>query len=438
VNSVVVTRYRPNSGTSGAALRVWQNIRALGSLGPVDVVTVGVDDTAGPVEGVREWAPFSVADRSRWERIWTSCSPLRPGIYPGIDLYHFGRVTSWLRERALQRRYDLAVIETTSLAAYLPDLKRVADCVAFDAHNVESVLHAALGVALAGSKPRIGRRFKNWVLNRRMAAAEKRVILGADLVWVCSNADAAAISRLYGRRIGVTVVPNGVDVEAYRHAGAPAPCGDWSRLPIRMVYPGLFTYVPNEDAALRLIQEVFPAVRAYRSDARVVLVGRDPTPTLVELARRTPGVEITGHVESIVPHLEEPCVVTLPIALGSGTRLKILEAFAVGRPVVSTAKGAEGIEALDGRHLLIREDPQSIANAVVELWTRPSLRAGLCEDALDLVRTKYSWSSAAQMIAQSLQLDPNRSHLQPDSVAERGHAGRSTKSVVCCAAEPKG
>ena len=200
-------------------------------------------------------------------------------------------------------------------------------------------------------------------------------------------------------------MPNGVDLAAYRRADAPPFDSDWSRLPVTLVYPGLFSYRPNEDAALRLIGDVVPAVRALGYQARAVLVGRNPTPALVDAARRDPAVHVTGAVESIVPYLEQPCVVTLPITLGSGTRLKIVEAFAAGKPVVTTAKGVEGIDAVDGKHLLVREGPQAIASAVIDLWTRPSMRVTLCATALALARDKYSWSAATDRIAASLRVD---------------------------------
>jgi polysaccharide biosynthesis protein PslH len=242
-------------------------------------------------------------------------------------------------------------------------------------------------------------------LHRRMVAAERRIVMGADVVWACSEHDARQLERVHGRRTRMTVVPNGVDVDSYRRAGALPPGADWSRLPITLLYPGLFNYLPNEDAATRLIRDVLPAVRAHGRSVRLVLVGRNPTPSLLAAARQDAGVEVTGTVESVVPYLEQACVVTLPIAIASGTRLKILEAFAVGRPVVSSAKGAEGIEALDGEHLLIRETPESMAAAVIDLWNRPVLRTTLCQNALELVRTRYSWSIAARRIAQSL--DPS-------------------------------
>jgi glycosyltransferase involved in cell wall biosynthesis len=117
----------------------------------------------------------------------------------------------------------------------------------------------------------------------------------------------------------------------------------------------------------------------------------------------------------VLPYLERPCIVTVPITLGSGTRLKIIEAFAVGRPVVSTAKGAEGLDAADGEHLMIREGAQAIADAAIAVWRSSTLRNRLCRNALDLVRSRYSWAAATQRIIQSLGIDPER-HL-PEVVA---------------------
>src|SRR5262245_27123322 len=106
MTSVVLTHYRPHRPSGGAPLRNWQNIRALATFGPVDVVTVGVEDTSEAIEGVREWVPFSLASRSTWNRIKTAWSPLRPGIYPGIDLYSSTRVKSWIRDRSSPHPYD--------------------------------------------------------------------------------------------------------------------------------------------------------------------------------------------------------------------------------------------------------------------------------------------------------------------------------------------
>jgi glycosyltransferase involved in cell wall biosynthesis len=407
MTTLVLTRHQPYPPAGGGPLRNWQNIRALASLGPVDVVSIGVDEAAEPVEGIREWTSLSLRQRTKWDRLKTACWLLRPGIFPAVDQIHARSVERWLRQRMAQRRYDLAVIEGISVSSYVDELKRAGCRVVFDAHNAESVYQSAVLSALSGPRPSVARSVKDLILHRRIVAAERRIVMGADVVWACSEHDALQLERVHGRQAGMTVVPNGVDVDKYRRIGALPVEADWSRLPITLLYPGLFNYLPNEDAATRLIRDVLPAVRARGRSARLVLVGRNPTSSLLAAARQDPDIEVTGTVESVVPYLEQACVVTLPITLASGTRLKILEAFAVGRPVVSSAKGAEGIEALDGEHLLIRETPESMAAAVIDLWNRPVLRTTLCQNALELVRTRYSWSIAARRIAQSL--DPSLS-----------------------------
>jgi glycosyltransferase involved in cell wall biosynthesis len=402
MNTLVLASDRPHRPAGGYALRVLQNIRALALLGPVDVMSVGVEDPAEVVEGVRDWVPFSIRTHSTWGSIKSKAWPLRPGVYPGVDLYHSTTVQRHIQRATARRGYDVAVIEGILMSSYLDDLKRGGCRVVFDAHNIEDKLHEAVVQARSGPTPSLVQRAKDRVLRRRMTQTEKQAILAADVLWACSERDAREIERVYETSTPVMVVPNGVDVETYRRAGAPQPADDWSDVPITLLYPGLFRYSPNEDAALRLVREVLPAVRARGYRARVVLVGREPTPAMSAAAKQDPWVTVTGTVESVLPYLEQPCVVTLPLMLGSGTRLKIVEAFAVGRPVVSTAKGAEGIDAVDGEHLLIRDDVDAMAAAVIDLWNRPGLRTHLCTNAHHLVRTRYSWSVAATRIAHSL------------------------------------
>ena len=423
MNSVVLTRWRPDKPTSGAALRNWQNIRGLAQLGPVDVVSVGEEDRAERVECVREWATFSIRQRSWWERTKTRCGLMRPGVYRGIDLLHLRSVTRWVSNHGGACGYDVAVIEGLSLASYIRELKGLSRQVVFDAHNVESVFHSAAVSAMSDRPEGIVRRARSWLSRRLMEEAERRAVLGADVVWACSDHDAREIESAYRTPSPVTVVPNAVDVDAYRRADAPAAGDDWSRTPITLVYPGSFAYPPNAEAAMRLITEVLPVVRARGYMVRAILVGRDPTPRMLDAARQYAGVEITGMVESVVPYFAQPCVVTLPITLGSGTRLKILEAFAAGRPVVTTPKGAEGLDVVDNEHLLIREDLDALANAVVDLWGRPRLRESLCANALELVRRDYSWPVAARRIAQSLGIEGNPSSHYAEPAKRRRSLG---------------
>lgn len=408
LRSLVLTRHALHAPVGRAALRDRQNVHGLSLLGPVDVVSIGPDEAMAPAEDVSDWMAFGLRRRSIWDRVKTSCWVLRPGVIRSVDGHHLQCVRRWLRRRLRQRRYDAVVVEGIALASYIPDLRRGGCRIVFDCHNVESALHADVLASRTERASSPLHALKDRVATRRITEAERRAVRGADVVWGCSEQDARMLERRYGAR-QVTVVPNTVDLRAYRQLHAAPVDDDWSHRPITLVYPGVFGYSPNADAALHLIRRLLPAVRACGVEARAVLVGGDPTPEMLAAAHDDPSIAVTGQVESVQRYLEQPCVVTLPLRLGSGTRLKVVEALAAGRPVVSTAKGVEGLAVRDDVHLLVREDPPAMARAVLDLWRQPRLRQRLCANALELVRREYSWACAARRIADSLQgPQPNR------------------------------
>ncbi len=403
---LVLARFSPVIPKGGAALRNCQTIRALANLGDVDVVTVGDEVSAGePVGDVRQWKGFSLSRLLRnkgliyrgRKKVWRAI----PGAIPIIDKYFQPEVVEYLVDRVQRERYDFAVIEELSLARYLPVLQSAGCRTIFDAHNIESVLRTKLAkVGRQGSKLH---PLDRYLIDRRMLGLERKIIRRSDAVWVCSKVDADQIASFYGRSRSVFVIPNGVDVRAYRHNEDVAQEAE-SRGPIQLLYMGSYSYYPNEEAALCLIREVMPLVRAKGEEVRLTLVGRDPSSAMLQAAGGTGDVTITGSVESVLPYLQQSSLMVVPLTLGSGTRLKILEAFAAGCPVISSSKGAEGIECIDERHLLIRESPESMAKAAIELWKNTGKMRSIQKNALELVSRKYSWNSAAEKIKNSLHL----------------------------------
>jgi glycosyltransferase involved in cell wall biosynthesis len=318
-------------------------------------------------------------------------------------MYRTPTAEAAFREMVAARTYDLAVVEQIVMASWLPLLRKAGIRSVYDAHNVEAELAADLeteaGAALPG-------RFKARMLHRRMQQVERALVGGADIVWACSAIDAEALQRLYAPRRPITVVPNAVDVAAFaevraRQAAPPAPDA-----PIRLVYTGTLSYPPNEDAALTLVRELLPALRAAGERVRLSLVGRNPTEAIKAAAAGDPDVEVTGPVPSILPWLAEPCLMPMPIRLGSGTRLKILEAFAAGAAVISTAKGAEGIEGVDGRDLRVAERVEEFTAAIRGLWHDQATRLAQTAAAFRLVDARYSWEAAARASAASLGAAP--------------------------------
>ena len=151
-----------------------------------------------------------------------------------------------------------------------------------------------------------------------------------------------------------------------------------------------------------LINEIYPRLRQVYPDCQLLLVGRNPNQRMVEAAQRDSGIIVTGAVSDIRPYLAVATVMAVPLRHGGGTRLKILEAFAAKCPVVSTAKGAEGLQANDGEHLLIRDEAEGMVEGVCQLLSDPSLGARLANSAYELVKTEYSWQAVGKKIESAI------------------------------------
>jgi glycosyltransferase involved in cell wall biosynthesis len=252
-----------------------------------------------------------------------------------------------------------------------------------DEHNVEYDLHRQIARGNGGLLRRIYSAV-NW---RKLEREEHALWSRVDAITVTSRQDEARV-RAARPAARVAVVPNGVDVERYRpRPGDPPPDRD------TILFFGALDYHPNCDGILHFLDEVWPRLIRTHPAARLRILGRRPPPVL--LARRGPAVEVGGFVEDLRPSLASAAAVVVPLRLGGGTRLKILEAMAMARPVVSTPLGAEGIEAAHGRELLVADDPERFAAEVRRLLDDPAAGARLGQAARALVEARYSWRASA-------------------------------------------
>lgn len=227
----------------------------------------------------------------------------------------------------------------------------------------------------------------------RLDRVERRA--AKDCTAVCAVSDVeAAHFRSLGASAAHTI-PNGVDCAAL--ADLPTGRSD----PPVVMFLGTMSWGPNAAAARFLAREVLPALRARIPDATLLVVGRDPPADLLAL-NGTPGIEVTGGVPDVKPYLLRASVLAVPLDAGGGTRLKILEAFAAGLPVISTAVGAEGIACEPGTHFALAERPD-FANATAELLADASGSARMAEKARELARDVYDWPrigrKAAEVVA---------------------------------------
>ena len=157
-------------------------------------------------------------------------------------------------------------------------------------------------------------------------------------------------------------------------------------------------YFPNVAAAQYFHTHVYPALRARRPGIRLYLVGRTPHPVLLEMARRDPSVVVTGYVADAAAHIARSAVVVVPLLHGSGTRLKILEAWAVDRPVVTTSKGCEGIECRDGHDLLVADTPHAFVDGICRLLDDREFAARIARQARQTLLARYDVRSLADRL----------------------------------------
>ena len=210
-----------------------------------------------------------------------------------------------------------------------------------------------------------------------------------DAVTCTSDIDAAVFQRHCAQNV-IEIIPNGVDVTHYQPDFA-------SEVPAHLIYIGSMDWYPNEDAVGFFVDEVLPRIQARVPDVRFSIVGGNPSARVQKLAERD-GVVVTGRVPEIKPYFAEATVFVVPLRIGSGTRLKILEALAMGKAIVSTAVGAEGLDLRDGKEIFIADEPAAFADAVTRLLTDIPLRRQVGENGRARVEQDYDWRSIGEKL----------------------------------------
>jgi len=261
--------------------------------------------------------------------------------------------------------------------------------VVIDLHNVYSKLVRRTSSESRGLVRRGYLRRESQLLQK----VEVRASRTADCLFCVSREEQAYFEALGARR--TRLIPNGVDFEAFQ----TIPSGRRSGPPV-ILYLGDMSWTPNVKAAIFLAREVLPRLRERRADVRLRIVGRDPV-TEVRVLGEIAGVEVTGAVPSIIPHLSQAHLLAVPLDSGGGTRLKILEAFAAGLPVVSTPIGCEGLDVRDGAHLLVA-DRAGFLDAIRMLIEDPGSADRLADHARLLARQRYDWRIIGEKLSASV------------------------------------
>ena len=289
--------------------------------------------------------------------------------------------------RAAVGRGDIVQVEHTGLAPLI-DLRHAAERWAITLHTIESARAAQRASASGSLRHR-------WLYGReaKRARRHERDVAGSyDGVWVMSREDAEVLP---GRS---HVVPNGVDVRRYRPTPLPAAP--------RIVFTGSLHYFPNIDGLTWFCTEVLPLIRRAVPEATFAIAGRRPVPQVQSLGE-IDGVSVLPDVADMVPVIAEARVAVVPLRIGSGTRLKALEALAAGRPVVGTSVGLDGLGLRDREHALIEDDPAAFADAVTQVLRNDDLAADLAEAGCGHAQ-QFSWDVIGERFAEALLSMPGR------------------------------
>jgi sugar transferase (PEP-CTERM/EpsH1 system associated) len=284
--------------------------------------------------------------------------------------------------------FDLVICEWTPYAIFVRDFHRPKRVLV--AHNIES--HIWQRYEEHETNP-----LRRWYIARQRAkvqAFEKAAFAWVDGATAVSEADAAEIRALGGPG-PVAVVDNGVDIGYFEPQGGVED-------PHKLVFTGSMDWRPNQDAAHWFVGEIWPRLRAARPALSCTFVGRDPPADVVELGR-VPGITITGTVPDVRPMIDAAAAYIVPLRIGGGSRLKILEALAMRKAVISTRVGAEGLRLDDGRHMLLADHPGEFAAAVLRVLDDAALRRRLGEAGRAHVVEHYRWESIGARYVEFLQ-----------------------------------
>ncbi len=232
-------------------------------------------------------------------------------------------------------------------------------------------------------------KFAYWTQQLAFQRYERVLSPKFDAVTCTSDIDAAVFQQHCAKDI-IEIIPNGVDITHYQPDFA-------SEVPAHLIYIGSMDWYPNEDAVGFFADEVLPRVQESVPDVRFSIVGGNPSTRVQKLAERK-GVVVTGRVPEIKPYFAEATVFVVPLRIGSGTRLKILEALAMGKAIVSTSVGAEGLDLKDSEEIFIADEPTVFADAVTRLLTDAPLRRRVGENGRARVEQDYDWRSIGEKL----------------------------------------
>jgi glycosyltransferase involved in cell wall biosynthesis len=378
--------YPPRQGT---ALRNWGIVKGVGTRHELSLLSFAAPDQPTGREEIQpplskvlaRFEAHPQPTRSTGERLRDLLGTSAPDLARRLVSSGFERsLRDWLTEF----HFDWLIVEGLELAPYIDIARRVAPAlnVVFDDHNCEYLLQQRTA-RTDWRRPRrwLGAAYSE-VQWRRLRRYEAEICRQADLVIAVSQDDADAL-RTLAPSVDPMVMPNGLHIDEYAGFEAQALLAKPA-----FVFTGTMDFRPNVDGVLWFARQVWPTVREALPEASFTIVGRNPHARLTPLADE-PGIEVIGSVPDTRPYIRAATVYVVPLQVGGGTRLKLLESSAMGKAIVSTTLGAEGFDQAD-LAMLLADSPEAFAEACIDLAQHPQSRVAWEQRAQSFAR-RYDW-----------------------------------------------
>lgn len=384
MNIIVVTAQFPYPPRTGMTMRVYQLLRQLARRHNVTLLSCVEPTQQDAVGELRQQLPVVVIGRNERSRLAKRSDQLR-SIF-SLQPFSSREVYSAELQRALDdlcasTACDVVQIESSVLGRLsVPSDVRVI----LDEHNIESEVFRRM---CEGERSLIRRTYSRWE-GERVRRWERQCWARVDGCVVTSSREGPVIQGV-APHLAIAVVPNAVDLEYF------SPTSDTVE-PNSVVFNGTLGYRPNVDAAYHLVDEIWPLVRERSPEAKLTIVGRASDADRRRLA--APGVIVTGEVPDIRPYLQRAAVIAVPVRIGGGTRLKVVEGLAMRKAIVSTTLGCEGVAVCDGEHLLIGDGAAEFAARILDCFADPELRDRLGATGRRLTEEEYSWDLAGERL----------------------------------------
>lgn len=392
---LVLAAFLPYPPTNGYTIRVWEVLRALKAEGcELHLVTFGNEaqialhrDNLLSVCSSVEIVPGEVASLTSSRNYARRVANLVSGLPYGAARFRSSRMKQIVEDRLRGQELDAVMCEEPYLIVNLPSKLKVP--LILDSQNVEHVLMERY----ADNEPNVLRRAYARLEARRLHRLEHRAWERSNLVLACSGHDGRVVTSICPAA-SVRVAPNIVDASQYE------PSADSDGLTV--LYSGGMDWYPNRDAVEFFASAILPRLRLLSPGAKLVVAGRGPSP---KFRRRLAGIadmEFRGSVPDMRIEIAKAAVCVVPLRIGSGTRLKILEAAAMAKPIVSTRIGAEGLEFTPGEELLLADEPAEFAEAVSTLLKDKELRKSMGLAARRRIEGQYSVESLRAALRDAL------------------------------------